>query len=422
MNEKKIVIIGAGSAGIGLSAQLSNEGFKNITIIDAATKHYYQPLWTLVGGGIRGEMDSERPMKDVISKSVNWVQKQAQSIDPENNTVLLVDGTAVSYDYLVVAAGMQINWDKIEGLEDAMNMENASVVSIYDYKIAVNTWKAFETFKGGRAIFTAAVTPVKCPGAPQKIMWLFEEHLRDKNIRSSASVEWWVPGEVMFGVKKYSDMLEVIRAKRGVVPSYKQELVAVDGINKIATFKNLRDGTLTKEKFDLLHVTPPMGAPSIVRQSLLANAAGYFDCDKHTLQSVKYPNVFAIGDCLGTSNSKTVAAITAQAPVIVHNLQQARRGAKLDGKYNGYASCPLVVGKDEVILAEFGYDGRIMETFDRETGKFLYNLVGQHGEMQFKLFAYFKRTVFPFVYWQLWPRGWWYGSSTIFKPDVTNPR
>jgi eukaryotic sulfide quinone oxidoreductase len=226
----------------------------------------------------------------------------------------------------------------------------------------------------------------------------------------------------MLGIKRYSDMLTVLQQERGIVPHFKNELVAIDSKHKMASFKNLDTGAVAKEKYDLLHVVPFMSPPACVKSSKLAAPTGFVEVDQATLQSTKYKNVFALGDCTTTPNSKTAAAITTQAPILVYNMR-VDAGDEPNAKYNGYASCPLIVGKNEVILAEFGYGGKIMETFSKETGKFPYSLIGQNeNRMQGKFFYWMKETVFPYVYWNLWPRGRWFGNSGPFKPDVTKEK
>lgn len=422
LGNQKIVVIGGGSAGIGVSAMLLNEGATNVTIIEPASVHYYQPLWTLCGTGIKNNRDSARPMEEVIPKKSKWLKQGAKCVDPMKNIVTLSDGSSVPYDYLIVAPGIKTNWDMVPGLVDALHDEKSGVVSIYDFNYSDKAYQAIQNFNGGRAIFTVPATPVKCPGAVQKIMWLFEEYIsdaKDKTLRSKSSVELWSAGEAIFGVKKYADMLEKERVARNVITNFKMNLIAVDGVKKIATFKNTKDGSMTEVSYDLLHVSPPMGAVDFLKGSAIANEAGFVLVDSYTMQSQKFPNIFALGDCSSTANSKTVAAVTSQAPVVVHNLKQLIQNEPLNGVYNGYASCPLVVGKDRVILAEFGYGGKIMETFDSKTGKFPYSLIGQEGAGRMALWAFFKKEFFPFVYWNMWVKGHWFGNSGPFKPDVT---
>lgn len=416
----KVVIIGGGTAGIGMAALLKNKGVKNITIVEPSNSHYYQPMWTLVGAGLKPAKDSVRNEADIIPHGVHLVKTSAKSFKPEENKVELADGSYIDYDFLIVSAGIQVDWNKIPGLVDALGKPESGVVSIYDYNYSQRTLTAIEGFKSGRAIFTFPATLIKCAGAPQKIMWLFEERMRDLGLREKTSVEYWCPGEALFGIKRYADMLEILRQERNVKACYKKELVKVDGDKKIATFKNLVDGTLQDENFDLLHVCPPMSAPDFIKSSPLAAPSGWMDVDKHTLRSTTYSNIFGLGDCTNTPNSKTAAAITAQAPVVVHNLMHIlqNKEGELDGHYTGYASCPLVIGKHKVILAEFGYDGKIMETFHGDMGKFPCCLLGQEGSFSQMVFAVMKKELFPFAYWNLWTRGMWFGTNGPFEPDV----
>jgi sulfide:quinone oxidoreductase len=223
----------------------------------------------------------------------------------------------------------------------------------------------------------------------------------------------------MFGVKHYAEKLEALRKERGVIAMFRRELISLDVDKKVATFKNLDTNQMVQQNYDLIHVVPHMCAPDFIRDSKLANKDGWVDVDKHTMQSTKYQNVFGLGDCTSTPNSKTAAAITSQAPVVVHNIIRSIESNKpLDGKYNGYASCPLIVARNRVILAEFGYDGKLMETFSRETGQFPLNMFGTEGAIQQRFFFFLKEQLFPFVYWKMWVHGRWYGAKGPFKPDV----
>ena len=421
-----IVVVGGGTAGIGVAAMLRNEGVKNVTIIEPRDVHYYQPLWTLVGGGVKPVQKSAHPMKQIVGNTgANWVQERVASFDPKSNQVHLQDGSKVEYDYLVVAAGMQIDWDKVPGLKEGLEKEDSGVVSIYDYNYANKTWKTFEKIRNlakPSLHFVMSPTPIKCAGAPQKIMWLLEDTMRRSGTRQNANFTFWTPGGGMFGVPYYSEKLEKLRQERNVDGKFKHELVSIDSDNKIATFRH-QDGDKTvmvQQKFDLLHVAPHMSAPDFLKGSPLSDDKGWVDVDKHTLQSKKYKNVFGLGDCTNTPNSKTAAAITSQAPVVVHNIQHQMQGKDLTDGYSGYASCPLVIARGRTILAEFGYGGKIMETFGRDTGNFPLNMIGTEGALQQRFFYFLKEQVFPYVYWNLWTRGMWYGTNGPIKPRVTD--
>ena len=420
--DRKIVIIGGGTAGLGVAAMLRNEGFRNVKLVEPNSQHYYQPLWTLVGGGIMDNALTARGMEDVLPSDVEWVQKRAKTFDPSHNRVALEDGTSVNYDVMVVAAGIQIDWNKIPGLVQGLEKEGSGVVSIYDYKYCEKTWREIKPFLDkptSKLLFTMSPTLIKCAGAPQKIMWLVEDTLRGLGKREGADISFWTPGAAIFGVKHYSDKLEALREDRGVRGVFHHELVGIDLDTKTATFKDKRSGGLVAEPFDVLHVAPHMSAPDFIKASPLADEQGWVAVDQATLQSTKFDNVFALGDCISTPNSKTAAAITSQAPVLVHNLMKFVEGKPLDGAYKGYSSCPILIGKNKVMLAEFGYGGKLMETFSAETGKFPLSLLGQEGALQERLFYFLKRTVLPFAYWNMWVKGRWYGTNGPFKPDIT---
>jgi sulfide:quinone oxidoreductase len=429
VKESKIVVVGGGTAGIGVTAMLLNQGHRYVTLIEPKSVHFYQPLWSLVGAGIKPNTASVKDMKKVVPKGATWVQKEVHSFRPEQNQVVLNDGTAVDYDCLVVAAGIQIDWDKIPGLREGLEQEGSGVVSNYDFLYAAKTWSEFQRLVKEKLqsnttdrlslLFTLPTTPIKCAGAPQKIMWLLEDTLREFRLRERADISFWVPGQAMFGVKFYSDKLDAIRKARNVEVDYGFNLVSLNVPQKQATFQaTTGKGESKTVPYDLIHVGPPMSAPDFIKTSPLADAGGWLDVDKHTLQSTKYANVFGLGDCTNTPNSKTAAAVISQAPVVVHNIEKHLQQKPLDGKYNGYASCPLIIGKKHVIMAEFGYDGKIMETFNRETGKFPWKYIGTEGDLQQRFFYLLKEQFFPYVYWNLWTRGWWYGADGILKPNV----
>ena len=123
----------------------------------------------------------------------------------------------------------------------------------------------------------------------------------------------------------------------------------------------------TVEKdFDMIHVVPPQTAPDFVRKSALADAAGWVEVSPETLQHPRYGNVFGVGDACSAPNAKTAAAVRKQAPVVAENVLALLDGKELRAIYDGYGSCPLTVERGKVILAEFGYGGKLLPTFPLE--------------------------------------------------------
>jgi sulfide:quinone oxidoreductase len=369
----QVLIVGGGTAGLTVASQLADApDAPQIGIIEPSEKHYYQPIWTLVGGGVFPREVSERDEGDYIPAGATWVKEAVAEFDPEKSAVKTSGGRTLTYDVLVVAAGIQLDWDKVDGMPEALGKDG--VCSNYRYDTVEGTWANIRSFSGGNAVFTFPSTPIKCAGAPQKIMWLAEEAFRRQGVRSKSNVIYACAGGAIFGVPKYRDALRKLAADRNIDDRYRLDLTAIRPKSKEAVFKHLDEGSEQIIKYDMIHVTPHQSAPDFIKQSPLASEAGWVDVDKYTTQHVKYPNVFSLGDCSSLPTSKTGAAVRKEAPVTVENIRCFLGGTALTGRYDGYASCPLVTGYGRVILAEFGYDGVIMESFPFDQAQERYSM------------------------------------------------
>ena len=364
----RVVIIGGGNAGISVAAQLHRKlkGL-DIAIIEPSDKHYYQPLWTLVGGGVFKKEVTEHAEASVIPKGVTWLKDSVAEICPEENAVLTASQRRIGYDYLVVAPGIQINWNKVEGLEAALGKDG--VCSNYRCDLVDKTWEFIKGFQGGTALFTQPATPIKCGGAPQKIAYLADESFRKQGVREKTELLFRSGQPGIFAVEKYAKTLRGVLERKGIDARFRESLVAVDGAAREATFENLDTKERTTIHYDLLHVVPPMSAPDFIRSGPLANADGWVDVDKDTLQHVRFANVFSLGDASSLPTSKTGAAIRKQAPVLVKNLVASILGRPMEAKYNGYTACPLVTGYGRLVMAEFDYNNEPQETFPFDQSK-----------------------------------------------------
>ncbi|MCA9706406.1 MAG: NAD(P)/FAD-dependent oxidoreductase [Myxococcales bacterium] len=367
----QVIVVGGGTAGLSIAARLcAAENAPQVAIIEPSDKHYYQPIWTLVGGGVFPREISERNEADFIPRGATWIRDAVESFDPEHDTIVTRGGKTLTYDQLVVAAGIQLDWDEVKGLPEALG--KGGVCSNYSYDAVDSTWESIRSFKGGTAIFTFPATPIKCAGAPQKIMYLAEHAFRRQGVRDKTRVIYGCAGAAIFGVPKYRAALEKIVEARDIETMFGHDLREIRAKAKEAVF--VHDGKEVVVGYDMIHVTPPQSAPDFIKRSPLASEAGWVDVDKHTTQHVRYPNVFSAGDCSSLPTSKTGAAVRKQAPVLVDNLLAHRAGQPLTGHYDGYASCPLVTGYGTVMLAEFGYDGKLMETFPFDQAQERYSM------------------------------------------------
>jgi sulfide:quinone oxidoreductase len=386
MAHHQILIVGGGAAGITVAAQLKrSRPSLNVAILEPSGEHYYQPGWTLVGGGVFSLEETRRAERDLIPSGVNWIQAGAAGFDPDHNSVTTTAGDSLSYDVLIVATGLKLCWDKIEGLTEALGQ--GGVCSNYSKDFAPYTWEAIQAFKGGNAVFTCAPMPIKCPGAPQKIAYLADDVFKKKRLNAKVIYATATPG--IFGIPTYAAPLREVVQRKGIDARYNHVLTAVRADRKEAVFQ-VSEGETRREEvipYDLLHVTPPMAAPDAVATSPLANGAGFVEVDQFNLQHVRYPNVFSLGDVSGMPNSKTAAAVRGQAPVLVANLLAHLDGLPLAAGYDGYSCCPLITGYGKTIMAEFNYKAEPAPSFPLDPTK-------ERWSMWFV-----KRKILPALYW-----------------------
>jgi sulfide:quinone oxidoreductase len=392
LKRSTIVIVGGGAAGITVAAMLrkARPGLK-LTVVEPADYHYYQPAWTLVGGGAYAIDATRRPMAGLMPSGVDWVRARAAGFDPLASEVRLEDGRRLGYDQLVVAAGLQLDWQKIEGLDATLGRNGVS--SNYRFDLAPYTWQCIRSLQGGAALFTQPAMPIKCAGAPQKAMYLAADHFRRSG--RQIAVSFHTPGPSMFGVPFYAKALSEVVSQYGITPRYNHNLVAVDGPGRRALFETGPADARTRAEFgfDFLHVVPPQSAPDFIKASPLADGSGWVAVDKHTLRHAQHANVWGLGDCTTTPNSKTAAAVRAQAPVLVANLLRALGSDGEEARYDGYASCPLTTSRGRIMLAEFGYDGVIMPSFAADP------------RIPLRRYWWLKKYLLPWLYWELMLQG-----------------
>ena len=360
----QVLVIGAGAAGTSVAASLLRQrpGL-DVGIIEPGDVHYYQPAFTLVGGGAYALAKTARPQAATLPQNAHWIRSAVTELDPDNQRVVLSDGRRVGYDILVITPGLKLDWDAVEGLRDTLGRNG--VCSNYDPSLAEYTWKCIRSFRGGKALFTQPPAPIKCACAPQKIAYLAADYFRKKNRPSASEVTFLTAAGALFSVPDFVPPLEQVARRHNIDVRLNHNLIAVDGDRREATF-TVTGGeggpTTITETFDLLHVTPPQCAPDFVRNSTLADAGGWVEVDQHSLQHVRYDNVFSLGDASSLPTSKTAAAIRKQSPVAAANILARLSGQAGDASYDGYTSCPVVTAYGKVMLAEFIYGGKVTPT------------------------------------------------------------
>jgi len=393
----QVLIVGGGAAGVSVANNMRRQNYNiKIGLIEPSEKHYYQPGFTIIGGGAYTLEETTRNEKDLIHKSTTWIKDYAESFQPEDNTVTLRSGEKIKYDFLVVCPGLQLDWDKIQGLKETLGKNN--VCSNYSADYVEYTWTTIQAMQSGTALFTQPTMPIKCAGAPQKIMYLAADRFRQRKILDKFSIEFCNAGPAMFGIPFFAKALMKVAQGYGIKTNFNHNLVAIDGPSKTAIFE-VTDSegkkTQVNKQFDMIHVTPPQSAPDFIKKSPLANEAGWMDVHPNSLQSTKFANIFGLGDATNTSNAKTAAAVRKQVPVVVDNILNLMNQKAVVEGYDGYGSCPLTTSLNTVMLAEFSYAGKVTPSFpllDPRKNRWIW--------------WWGKKTGFPWLYWHLMLKGY----------------
>ena len=407
------LVIGGGTGGIMVASQLLAKGLeKDIAIIEPAKYRYYQPAWTLVGADTYKYEDTQRTMSSVMPEGADWLQQKVTKIKADDNKVVLDNEKEVTYDYLIVSPGLKHDFSLVPGLQEVMDDPDSGVGSVYTDPEKVK--KNIKRFEGGVALFTQPTTPIKCGGAPQKIMYLAESAFKKQGVRDKAKVVFATNGGVIFGIKPVKETLMKVVNRKNINLKFGHNLVEIDPKEKIAWYElgdnkgehnDLDVETIEKDgrvgiKYDFLHTAPPSVAPEFVKESGLTNEAGWMDVDQYSLQHKKYKNIFGIGDVAALPTAKTGAAIRKQVPVVIDNLEKLKKGNEhFDKKYNGYSSCPLVTDYGKMVLAEFDYEGNFTPD-----PKLKWMLIGDSSKEHWRLWM-LKKYGLPYLYWKKMMKG-----------------
>ncbi len=369
----RIVIIGAGAAGTAMANRLVErlEGAE-ITIVDGRKEHLYQPGLSLVAAGLK-------PASYVVSQTADWlpsgvklVAERAAAIDPVARTVGTEGGQTLSYDYLIVAPGLVLDHDAIEGFSLDMVGQNGIGALYAGPEHAAKTWAAAREFteKGGLAVMMRPETEMKCAGAPLKHAFLVEDIASSTVGKGKYEIHYAAPQGALFGVPIVAEKVRMLFGQRGIKTHLQHTLKSVDPGRKLATFEKKDGDVLSRVEmpYDYLHVIPPQRAPDVIRQSGLSWGdkwvdQGWVECDQKTMRHLRYPEIFALGDVAGVPKGKTAASVKWQVPVVEDHLVAAIEGREGTAVYDGYTSCPLITRVGRAMLVEFDYNNNLVPSF-----------------------------------------------------------
>ena len=393
--EYEVLIIGGGNAGVSLAARLRRYGVKDVAVVEPQEQHFYQPLFSHIAGGRANASEATRPQRSVMPEGVEWIRDGAVDIDPASNTVSLASGGQLKFGHLVVCPGLQLDWDKIPGLADAVH--SPSGTSHYEFTLAAKSWTLLSGLKAGTAVFTMPSGPIKCGGAAQKPMYLACDYWREQGVLQDIRVVMVQPYPTVFGVPGVDEELNRKIAEYGIELRLNSELVSVDASAQNALIRNNATGLAEELHYDVLNAVPPQSAPDWLKATELpapGDPGGFVDVDPQTLRHVRFPNIWSLGDAAATTNSKSGGALRKQTKVLAKNLVAARDGKPLTQKYDGYSVCPFTVARSSVVFAEFDDQYRPMPSVPKVP-------TWKASRASWVV----DRDIFPKVYWNLILKG-----------------
>lgn len=391
----EVLIIGGGNAGVSLAARLHRYGVKDVAVVEPQDTHFYQPLFSHIAGGRANASEATRPQRSVMPEGVEWIRDSAVDIDPGSNTVSLASGGQLKFGHLVVCPGLQLDWDKIPGLADAVN--SPSGASHYEFTLAAKSWRLLHGLKAGTAVFTMPSGPIKCGGAAQKPMYLACNYWREQGVLQYIRVVMVQPYPTVFGVPGVDEELNRKIAEYGIELRLNSELVSVDASAQNALIRNNATGLAEELHYDVLNAVPPQSAPDWLKATELpapGDPGGFVEVDPQTLRHVRFPNIWSLGDAAATTNSKSGGALRKQTKVLAKNLVAARDGKPLTQKYDGYSVCPFTVARSSVVFAEFDDQYRPMPSVPKVP-------TWKASRASWVV----DRDIFPKVYWNLILKG-----------------
>ncbi|NIA31788.1 MAG: FAD-dependent oxidoreductase [Actinobacteria bacterium] len=392
---KKILILGAGTAGTIMANKLSqhlNPEEWQITIVDKHKNHYYQPGFLFIPFDIYSKNDVVKPKRDYIPTSVEMILSGVEVIEPENNRVKLTDNRILSYDYLILATGSQIKPEETEGLKEGWWFKN--IFEFYTPEGAVELEKYLKHWQGGRLVLNIIEMPIKCPVAPLEFLFLADWWFTEKGIRDKVDITFVTPLPGAFTKPKAAQILGSFLEKKSINLVAEFNTGSVDWENnKLVSFDE------QKIEYDLLVTIPTNMGSDLIERSGMGDELNFVPTHKHTLQSKNYENIFVIGDATDLPSSKAGAVAHFQADVLTENFMRHIDGLPLLDSFDGHANCFIESGFGKGLLIDFNYDVEPLP------GKFPLPGVGPFSLLQETKMNHWGKMMFRWVYWNLLLKG-----------------
>ncbi|MCX7697126.1 MAG: NAD(P)/FAD-dependent oxidoreductase [Bacteroidales bacterium] len=392
---KRILILGAGTGGTMMANKLRRALDKNewdITIVDKNKSHYYQPGFLFIPFGIYKKEDVVKPKADFIPPGVNLIFEETELIKPEQNQVILKDGTVLRYDFLIIATGTQIRPDQTQGLIGPL--WHREIFDFYTIEGALGLHKFLSSWQGGNLVMAIADVPFKCPVAPLEFVFLADEYFTKKGIRNRVNITLVTPMPGAFTKPRAQRMLSGLMEEKNIhiVPDFYIETIDHDK-KVIQSYSN------QEIPFDALAIVPVNMGDEVIARSGMGDDLNYVPTNKYTLQSIKYSNVFVLGDAADLPTSKAGSVVHFSGEILYENILSAIEDRPLMAKFDGHANCYIETGFGKGSLIDFNYETEPLP------GTFPLPGIGPFGLLKNTRFNHYGKILFRWMYWHIIIKG-----------------
>ena len=393
---KSLVVLGAGTAGTTVANRLQpllDSDQWRITVVDQNETHYYQPGFLFIPFGIYSKNDVVKPKRDFIPPGVELIMSPTEAIDAEHNRVKLAkDKRILAYDFLVIATGCQIRPEQTPGLKDGA--WGNTIHEFYTVDGAVALAKHLRTWQGGRLVVNVVDNPIKCPVAPLEFLMLADSYFTEHGLRDKVDITYATPLPGAFtkpiASRHLGDILE--RKSIKVVPDFLIERVDPDA-KRIVSYDE------QSLEYDLLITIPLNMGDDVIARSGLGDDLNYVPVDKHTLQSTKFPNIFAMGDAASLPTSKAGSVAHFAVDCFADNFLRVIDGLDLLPTFDGHANCFIESGFGKGLLIDFNYDVEPLP------GHYPLPGIGPFSLLQETEMNHWGKMMFRWMYWNLLLKG-----------------
>lgn len=388
---RRLLVLGGGTAGTMIANKLRKELSRKewqITVVDRDDDHLYQPGFLFLPFGGYTPEQVVRTRHELLPKGVDFVLAEVDRVDTEADSVTLVDGRELGYDYLVIASGTTPRPDQTPGM---LGPEwRTSIFDFYSYEGAQALAQALEDFDHGRLVVHITEMPIKCPVAPLEFAFLAEAHLREHGIRDRVELVYVTPLSGAFTQPIAADHLGAMLEERKILVESDFMVESIDNEAKALVSYDERE-----VPFDLLVTIPLNMGADFVERSGLGDELNYVPVDKHTLQSTAHPNVFAVGDASDIPASKAGSVAHFSVEIFVDNFLQLIDGKPMTGAFDGHANCFVESGDGKGLLIDFNYDTQPLP------GKYPLPVVGPMDLLKETRANHVGKLAFRWIYWNV---------------------